>query len=116
MTPDLSQYSHIDSKYILLSFHYALLLIKLYSVYFIANQMLFVRTPNEKNFMFVFKPMELLLLILSVIMAISELYFISYFFVYDTIFIYEYLAIQDEIVFTFFTMYYLSKGGQHGKH
>ena len=78
--------------------------------------MLFMRTPNEKNFMFVFKPIELILLILSIVMAISELYFISYFFVYDTIFIYEYLAIQDQIVLTFFTMYYLGKGGNNGKH
>ena len=116
MIPDISQYTNIDSKYILLSFHYILLLVKIYSVYFISNQMLFMRTPNEKNFMFVFKPMELILLILSIVMAISELYLISYFFVYDTIFIYEYLAIQDQIVLTFFTMYYLGKGGNNGKY
>jgi len=114
MSIDLSSYTNIDNKYILLSFHYILLLIKIYSVYFIANQMLFIKAPNEKNMLFIFKPLEFILLIISIIMSISELYFISYFFIYDTIFLYEYLAIQDQIILTLFILYYLKRGGQHG--
>jgi len=114
MSPDLSQYVNIDSKYILLSFHYCLLLVKLYSVYFITHKMLFIKAPNQKNFMFIFKPIELFILFLSITMTVSELYFISYFFIYDTIFLYEYLAIQDQISFTILTLYYLKKGGENG--
>lgn len=116
MNPDISSYTNIESKYILLAFHYVLLLTKIYFVYFISNQMIFTKTPNNINFMFIFKPIEFLLLLLSVTITISELYYLSYFFVYDTIFLYEYLAIQDQIALTLFLIYYIKKGARDGKN
>jgi len=93
--------------------HCILLLVKVYSVYFLMGQMIFLKTPNNKNYMFIFKPLEFMLLLFSFAIVLSEIYFISSFFIDGECFIYDYLAVNDEIAFTILTLYYLKRGGQN---
>jgi hypothetical protein len=92
--------------------HCILLLVKMYSVYFMMSQMVVLKAPNGKNMMFIFKPLEFVLFLFSAMMVIFELYYLSYFFIDIQLSLYEYIAIQDQILFTVLTIYYLKKGGK----
>ena len=99
---------------LLLITHCILLLVKVYSVYFMASQMVVLKAPNGKNMMFVFKPLEFILLLFSIVITISELNFIAYYFIDINSFMYEHIAMYDEILFTVLTMYYIKKGDKNG--
>lgn len=107
----------IENSYIftLLIEHIILFIVKLYFIYFIIGNMIIIKSPNKSNMMFVFKPLEFMLLLFSLLTMGSEAYYLSYFFVDVKLYLYEYIAVFDEIFFTAIAIYYIKKGVSNGK-
>lgn len=99
---------------LLLLMHILLLLVKSYSVYFFISSMVITKAPNSSN-IFVFKYIEFFMMIFSLILMFSEIYFIYNFYINITLYLYEFLAILDEILFTILAVYYIKKGVHNGK-
>jgi hypothetical protein len=72
-------------------------------------------TPKEYNYMFIFKPIELSLLIFTITFIVMETYFIAGFFVNVELIAYESIAILDEIIMTISLLHILKKGKQDAK-
>ena len=89
------------------AFHIALLLVKVWALYIIFKLLILVESPNTEKYMIVFKPIELTLFIFSIAVLISEMFFIYGFFVNDTLYNYEYLAMIDQIFFTILAINYI---------
>lgn len=97
----------------LFAFHLALLLVKIWALYYITKLIILIESPNTEKYMLVFKPFEITLFTVSIITVISELSFLFYFFVDLDLYPYEYLAIIDQIFFTFLTVTYIKREVQN---
>ena len=89
------------------AFHIALLFIKVWALYIIFKLLILVEAPSTEKYMLVFKPIEMTLFIFSIIVLISEIFFIYGFFVDETFYNYEYLAMLDQMFFTALTINYI---------
>ena len=93
----------------LFAFHLALLFVKVWALYHITKLIILIESPNTEKYMLIFKPFEIALFTVSIIMVVSELSFLFYFFVDLDLYPYEYLAIVDQIFFTFLTITYIKR-------
>ena len=100
-----------NTDILLLLLHVVLLIVKTYATYYFLSLMVLMEAPNKTNVMFIFKPLEFLILVLCLITAITEIYYISYFFIDVPLYLYEYLSIQDQIILTVLWVYHFKKGG-----
>lgn len=89
------------------AFHIALFFVKTWALYVIFKLLILVETPSTEKYMLVFKPIEMTLFIFSMVVLISEIYFIYGFFINETFYNYEYLAMLDQMFFTILTINYI---------
>ncbi len=99
----------------LFTFHIVLLTVKMWALYSFARLLVFVEAPSTKTYMIVFKPFEVSILLLSLIMVVFETYFMFSFFVDVELYFYEYASVLDQAFFTVLVVRYLKQEGQsHG--
>ena len=89
------------------AFHITLFLVKTWALYIIFKLLILIEAPSTEKYMLVFKPIEMTLFIFSIVVLISEIYFIYGFFINETFYNYEYLAMLDQIFFTVLTINYI---------
>jgi len=89
------------------AFHVTLFFVKAWALYIIFKLLILVEAPNTEKYMLVFKPIEIILFIFSIVVLISEIYFIYGFFINETFYNYEYLAMTDQMFFTILTINYI---------
>jgi len=103
------------SVYSLFTIHTLLLSVKLWALYTIFNLLIFVEAPTTKNYMLVFKPFEVIIVLLSLLVAMFEIYFFINFFVDTELYFYEYVSVADQAFFTVLVVLYIKQEGRtHG--
>ena len=92
--------------YFLFTFHIVLLTVKLWALYSFTRLLIFVEAPTTKKYMIVFKPFEITIVLLSLLMVIFS------FFEDVELYFYEYISIFDQIIFTVLAVLYLKQEGR----
>lgn len=98
--------------YFLFTFHIILLVVKLWALYAFTRFLILVETPTTKKYMLVFKPFEVPLVLLGILMVIVESYFVFNFFEDVELYFYEYVSIFDQMFFTALVVIYLKREGR----
>lgn len=97
------------SIFFLFGFHIALLYIKIWALYKVFSMLIFIESPDTENYLLKFKKYELSITLFSILIVIMQAHFVLNFFNETDLFYYEYMAITDEIFFTFLTITYIKK-------
>lgn len=93
----------------LFTFHLVLLFVNIWALYIVLKLIILTESPNTEKYMLVFKPVEMTIFFVSLIMVIAELYFMINIFIDIKLYYYEYLAIFDEIFFKILAVSYIAR-------
>lgn len=101
--------------YFLFTFHIILLAVKMWALYSFTRLLVFLEAPSTTKYMLVFKPFEIFIALLSLLIVSFELYFIFSFFTDVELYFYEYASVLDQAFFTTLVVLYIKQEGQsHG--
>lgn len=91
--------------------HLILLCIKLWALYTISTLFVFNIAPRANSYMVVVKRFEGVIFLFTLIITISELYFLYCFFLDIDVYFYEYLSVLDQAALTLLITHIIIKGG-----
>lgn len=94
---------------ILFSVHLMLFIVKVWAFIFLFKNIIITETPKTDRYMIIFKPIEILIILMTFFTVIFEIYFFINFFVDVKLYFYEYLAILDQVFLTILVIAYLKK-------
>jgi len=101
---------HITS--FLFAVHIALLVVKIWSTFIIFGWFTTAKSSNNKSYMLVYELSYLALFIFSVLMLAMEIHFLYAFFIDLDLYLYEYIAVTDQALYTILAIAYLKKEGK----
>ena len=95
----------------LFAFHFLLFIVKIWAVSFLVSLFVFTQSQSHR-LMIVFRYSTALLLIFSLLVTGLEAWYLYSFFVPEDLYFYEYVAILDQVIFTYIAISYLIKEGK----
>lgn len=93
------------------AFHLSLLFVKLWALYAVSTLFVFNKAPRANSYMVVVKRFEVAIFFFTLIITLSEMYFLYCFFLDLDVYFYEYLAVTDQIALTLLITHFIIKGG-----
>ena len=93
------------------TFHILLLVVKLWALNALINRFVFNKSPSTESYMVVFERFEISIFFFTLIIVLSECYFLFCFFLDLDVYFYEYISVIDQITLTLLITHFIIKGG-----